>query len=333
MGTHGITIRSIPLGSGICPSRPVEGNQSERETSMAKTTEKRFKLMKWADYWRGPPLQFLQVDSRRIRECMRYYREAKLDGIYISPCHGYKLKDLSFLKDYPFITRVAVAYSSSIRVSDLCVLKTLRSINIANNQQPIDFSAFPELENVSVHWHPKMTLPERSTTWKRLEMTGYRPKSKDLSELPDLVNLERLQIVRAPLQSLAGLKRFRRIKWLGLFYLSKLERIADLDAPSLEVLEFDVCRKICDHAHVATLPRVRVLRLNDCGQVPSLTFLDRMHALEEFAFVDTNVLDGDMRPCFRLKYAGFLNKKHYSHTCEEVEAIIAARQRKGKPNK
>lgn len=300
---------------------------------MAKKLAGTFGVLDWGDPRAGETLRLLQVDSTRIRECMEYYQDAKLDGLYISHHHGYKRNDLTFLKDYPFVTRVVVAYSPRIRVSDLCNLEGLRLICIADNKQPIDFAAFPNLEDLSVAWHSKMTFPERNTTLKRLSLWNYKPRSKDLTELPEYVNLEELRIIRSPLRSLAGLRRFRRLKHLGLSYLSKLERIADLDTPSLEILEFDVCRKIRDHERVAAFPRLRVLRLNDCGEMPSLKFLDRMPRLEEFSFVDTNVLDGDLRPLFRLKYAGFLNKKHYSHTDEEVEATIAERQRAGRPTR
>lgn len=268
------------------------------------------------------------IDSSRIAECMAHYHKTKLDGIYLSPHHGFRLTDLAFLKDYPFITRVAVAYSPSIRVSDLSHLKTLRSLTIADNKQPIDFSAFPDLEDLSIDWHSKIAFPEGSKVLKRLRLRNYKPKSKDLTEVPNYRNLRKLEVVRAPLHSLAGLGRFKKLKELQLYYLSKLERIADLDAYSLEVLELDVCKKISDHAHVVNFPKLRFLRLSDCGPVPSLKFLDRMPKLEDFSFVNTNVLDGDMTPCFRLKWAGFLNKKHYSHTSEEVKAIIAERQKK-----
>jgi hypothetical protein len=73
---------------------------------------------------------------------------------------------------------------------------------------------------------------------------------------------------------------------------------------------------------VARMKTLRVLRLNECGEIPSLALLDELPALEEFRFVDTNIADGDLRPVLRLKRVGFLRKKHYSHTPEEVDAII-----------
>jgi len=52
-----------------------------------------------------------------------------------------------------------------------------------------------------------------------------------------------------------------------------------------------------------------------------------MPALESFAFVGTKVLDGDMTPAIRLKYAGFDDKRHYSHTIDEVRKAHRAMKR------
>jgi protein phosphatase 1 regulatory subunit 7 len=282
---------------------------------------------------KGEKYQSICIESDRISQCMQHYLKEKLGGIFISKAHGYKLKDLKFLKDYPFITRVHIAYAPSICVSDLYAIPKLRSINIADNKEPIDISAFSELEKLIVDWHPKITFPKVNKTLKYLSLSNYKPKSKDLTELPYFLNVEELQIIRAPLISLVGLGRFKKLKGLNLAYLSKLERIAGLDAYSIEELMLDVCRKISDHAHVTNFPKLWKLMLCACGTVPSLKFLNRMPTLRWFTFVDTNVLDGDMTPCFRLESVGTSNKKHYSHTSEEIKAIIEERQKKAKQKK
>jgi hypothetical protein len=264
---------------------------------------------------------------------MKHYQDAKIEGVFISKAHGYKLNDLRFLRDYPFISRVIVTYAPNICVSDLSFLPALRSITIGQNRESIDFSVFPKLEELSIDWHPKIKFPKINKTLKFLSLSNYKPKSKDLTELPDFVNIENLQIIRSPINSLTGLGRFKKLKALELAYFSKLNSIADLDAYSVEELMFEVCRKISDHEHVLNFPKLWKLRFSNCGKLSTLKFLDRMPKLRWLSFVDTDVLDGDMTPCFRLEYAGTLNKKHYSHTSDEIEAIIAERQKKGNTKK
>jgi hypothetical protein len=69
-----------------------------------------------------------------------------------------------------------------------------------------------------------------------------------------------------------------------------------------------------------------VLRFNHCGETPNVKPIESMAALEEFCFVNTNVADGDLRPLLRLRSVGFLPKKHYSHTPEEINRLIAERE-------
>ena len=276
------------------------------------------------------PYRILDIHSDQIAECMKLYAVEKVDGISISPHHGYRLKDLSFLKNYPFVKGLAVGYAHSIDVSAISELQRLKFIGLFGSKQPIDFSVFRELEEIRVEWHPKMVFPKRSTRMKRLYMSGYKPKSKDFHELPDYPNLQELEIIQSPVHSLAGLERFKKLKRLELSYLTKLESIADLKSASLQFLHLDTCKKISDHAHVKNLRNLRILRFGNCGSMPSLDFLKQMPKLEELTFVDTNVEDGDLSACLRLERVGFLNKKHYSHTDDEVDAIIAARQKKRK---
>jgi protein phosphatase 1 regulatory subunit 7 len=293
-----------------------------------KKDSQTFQVFEWPFPYRNEALKFIAIESKRIRQCMKHFRDAHLDGIYISKAHGYALNDLSFLKDYPDVRRLELRYASGISLSDLCAVPALHSITIGENTEPIDYSPFLELEDLNIDWHPRVTFPKVNKTLKSLFLSDYKPRSRDLTELPEFVNMERFHLIRAPLHSLAGLGRFKRLKFLKICRLSKLERIADLDAYSLEELQLQVCRKIADHEHVTNFPRLWRLMLSDCGSVPSLKFLDRMPKLRWFTFVDTNIIDGDMTPCFRLETVGTLNKKHYSHTCEEIKAIIAKRRKK-----
>jgi hypothetical protein len=46
-----------------------------------------------------------------------------------------------------------------------------------------------------------------------------------------------------------------------------------------------------------------------------------MASLKNFMFVGTDVTDGDMTPSIGLRYAGFSNKKHFSHTMEQIKTL------------
>lgn len=277
------------------------------------------------EYMGGPKLRYLVVRSQSLRKCMeRYYRE-HFDGLYISGAHGFTRRDLNFLKDYPDIQRLEIRHADSLQIGGLAYLKQLRHLWIEDNQQPLDLSWFPHLRSLVIDWDRNIAWPNRLETLEHLSISRYRPKSKDFTELPEFPSLKSLQVIQSPIHSLAGLERFGRLRYLNLAYCTKLERIGELSCESLRALELDVCRKISDHAHVATLPRLELLKMTHCGQMPSISFVKSMPRLKWFIFAYTHVLDGDMTPCLGLEVVSFDDKKHYSHTCEQIEAMIRER--------
>jgi hypothetical protein len=257
---------------------------------------------------------------------MEYYRASGLSRIAISPFKGFKLGDLEFLSDYPEIKGVLLPEAGEIDIGGLHNLSdSLEFLLLAHSRQPLDLDAFPRLQELRADWHSKLRLPSDCESLRILELSGFKPKSRDLSSLQEMTSLEQLSIVRSTLTSLKGLGCFQVLRDLGLAYLSKLESIADIReiaGSNLEVLSFEKCKKIADHSEVRHLVALRVLKFNDCGEMPSIDFLTQMPNLEEFRFVDTDIVDGDLKPLVDLKQVGFFARKHYTHTPEQIEAII-----------
>lgn len=281
----------------------------------------------------GGPIA-IWIESDRIEECMAYYKASDLSRIAVSPFMGYSLSDLEFLKDYPYVRGVELPTAGKIDVSGLRYLAGLEVLRIAESREALDLAQFEQLTRVGAEWHPKLRITEDCRRLRVLGLRKYKPTSKDLSELAELPALEDLSIVQSPLTSIRGVGRYRKLKRLELSYLTKLESIAgieELSGSRLEILECEKCKKIRDHAAVRAVPSLRVVRFNDCGEIPSIGFLDDMPNLEDFRFVNTNVVDGDLRPLLRLKSVGFFKKKHYSHTPEEVDEILAASAQPPKP--
>lgn len=88
---------------------------------------------------------------------------------------------------------------------------------------------------------------------------------------------------------------------------------------TLVSLDFDHCKSIKNHAYVTQFNQLRSLAYNYCGMIPSIKFISKIDSLRSFRFVDTDIVDGDITPCIGLRYAGFTNKKHFSHTMEEIQ--------------
>lgn len=267
----------------------------------------------------------LWVDSSRIQDYLDYYRSANVERLGINPMRGYALKDIEFLRRYPFVTDLVIVFPASgpFELSPIQALASLRSLTISG-PVPLALGQFSRLKIFRGNWHPGLDLS--GCNLEVLDLSGYRAKSHDLTELPEQPGLRELSIVQSAITSLHGLARFRSVEKLELAYLAKLELLSELERlPALTMLDCSKCRKLRNHASVQDLENLRILRFNDCGEIPTLAFLNRMEKLEEFRFVDTNVLDGELGPLLRLERVGFLRKKHYSHTPEQIDALIGQR--------
>lgn len=135
--------------------------------------------------------------------------------------------------------------------------------------------------------------------------------------LPASENLLYLQLNSANIIDFTGIEKYSQLKRLELHYCTKLSGDAGLQTlcNSLEFLHINQSKKFHFSDQILKLKKLRVLCLNACAPVESLDFLRHFPNLIDFRFVDTNVLDGDLRPIIEhptLRTFGFLDKRHYN---------------------
>jgi hypothetical protein len=283
-----------------------------------ETSGTQFQLM-------GPPAfpQSIFIESDRIEACMEYAQKKRLTGIAISPLGGFRLPDLSFLKNFPNIEKLTILHSEMIDISSISTLKQLRYLQIeGKSKQPINLKDFPLLQELSVQWWPKLYFGDLLPSLHTLRLRQYASRTSDLTGLPELPELEDLELVQSSKLTLSGIDRFPRLKRLSVAYFPQLMKLAPLTTfrdGDLEILEFAHCKKLTDHDQVRAIRSLKRLAFNSCGEIPSLRFLNDLPLLESFSFVDTNIADGDLTPCLRLKFVGFSDKRHYSHRNADIK--------------
>jgi hypothetical protein len=238
-------------------------------------------------------------------------------GIAIAPLAGFSSEDLSFLARFPWIEHLTILDSEMVDVSAVSVLRNLQYLQISGRtRQRIDLANFPQLRELRVQWWLGLRFGGALASLRVLSLSHYNPSSGDLTSLPEIPQLENLDLVQSRKLVLSGIGRFSRIKKLAVSYLTGLTDISplsDFESGSMEPLEIGDCPKITNHDEVKVIRSLKRLAFNRCGEIPSLGFLDELTALESFSFVGTNILDGDLTPCLRLRFVGFLDKRHYSH--------------------
>jgi protein phosphatase 1 regulatory subunit 7 len=264
----------------------------------------------------------LWVDSRRIDACVKYYFTHHIDVLAVNPERGYKAKDIEFLREYPDITRLEILSPRAFKY-DLAPISTLHGLRGLRLQEavPLRLAQFARLEEFDGEWHPKLDLA--GSKLKRLSLRGYKSSSGDIDELPEIGSLVDFGLSQSAVTAIRSISRFQRLRRVRLSHLAKLGALSGVERLlALEVLECHTCRKLSGYDKLSALKHLQRLLLNNCGDIPSLAFLNLMKNLDEFRFVGTNVVDGDLAPLLRLKRVGFLAKKQYSHTPEQLDAIL-----------
>jgi hypothetical protein len=289
-------------------------------------------------HFRRPPSHDRPVNSAVTFENGKYGRRAVLtstwsDGLVdyltsrgvveleLNQGKGWGGLDVSFLAELPDLECFEIFDFNIPDIRPIHSLHKLRRLGVTTYcKTPIGFSAFPELEVCVLEWRPKTESLFQCATLRDLFVNRY--KGKDTVPFGNLVHLESLQILNAPVDSLAGLRTLSRLQYLRLANLRKLRSLAGIEAlTNLEELTIHTCRAISSIDQVGSLSRLKKLNVNNCGDIESFRPLNRLRNLEMVVFYETtNVLDGDLSPLERqpnLTRVSFQNRKHYSHRRED----------------
>lgn len=262
------------------------------------------------------------VQSTDIQSALNVLESGMADGLGISPYNGFVGDDISFLMNVPNLGGVVLPFASNYDLNHIKNVPNLRFLTVAGNVQPFDYGFCQDLEELRVEWHSKVALPDPSSKLQTLYIRGYKPTSKDLTDLPAYVGVKELEINQGNLVSLEGVDRLQVLVDASFFNLRQLHSVSALSQTKISSLHIDTCKKINDIESLSECEALRVFRLIACGKLNTLHVLDNFKKLDEFRFVNTDIEDGDMSPLFRLKSVGFLQKRNYSHTPEEVDQMI-----------
>ena len=259
-------------------------------------------------YGENPP-KWLHIDSSRLDECLKYMYENNIRHIDIN-CLFYKEKDISFLDDLKDYLEGLSIDAHGYRYDVINKLHLLKILAVEDNKQDVvDFSNFPDLEECREFYFNKRLI----------------------NILPFIPSLEVLKLLYLTPTSFKGIERFTHLKNIMLYRAHKLESLDDLLslADVLEEFELNGKTKIFDYQALGKLRVIKRVFLNNVGDIKNLSFLETMPSLNHFAFMDSNVVDGDLSYCKKVNgWVAFTNKKHYSMTFEELHPEWVAEQRK-----
>ncbi len=142
--------------------------------------------------------------------------------------------------------------------------------------------------------------------------------------LPESDKLLYLELNWANIKNFDTIEKFKNLKRLELHYCVKLENDKGLKQlkDNLEFLHINLSKKFKFTDELLQLKKLKVLCLNACSSIDNLDFLKHFPNLIDFRFVDTNILDGNLKPILEhptIRTVGFLNKKHYNYKDDKIK--------------
>src|SRR6266498_3862480 len=182
-----------------------------------------------------------------------------------------------------------------------------------------------QLERIFWEVHDPTDVPDLSAL-AQLHQLNYLTLTHGLDQLTEV------NVGEAPLKSLAGMNELRGLRRLALVQvpLASLDGIEDLQAiEDIYIHMLGRLQSIAPLTGLSRLKRLKLLQLDNVGPVPSLAFLRGLDKLETFyPSQGTKIEDGDLAVLLELPALTrvlFTNRKHYTHTCGDIQHALIAR--------
>lgn len=260
----------------------------------------------------------LIVESSNLEKIITYILNGKIKSITINVFQGYELPDIYFLNKLSDVLEELYLPETKFDIQVLNSLHNLKKIGFADNKKDlIDLANFPNLQSLACEYSLRLKGLESCKNLIDLTLTGY--KSKNLYEIPELLNLKELSLYKTNITNLQGIEKFNNLKKIEIFSAAKLINISEIKTLSntLEIIEIDKCKNIEDYHSLGSVQSLKKIIISESGEIQTLEFIKMLPNLKFISFWGTNVKDGDLRYCKGIDYVGFNNKKHYSHKNED----------------
>ena len=229
----------------------------------------------------------LIIESYKLDACIKYVLEGNIKAITINYFNWYELSDINFLSSLSNVIEGLHLPETKFNNLVINTLHKLKYLGFADNKKDkIDLSNFPNLESLACDYSIRLKNLEAYKNLKYLTLTGYKSKSKDLSDLPLFENLLELSLFKPDITSLNGIERFSNLEKLEIYRGSKLETISSIRTLSNNLSEIQVIqsKRIKDMEIIGELQSLKKIILSESGEIKSLAFIKRLPLLEFISF-------------------------------------------------
>lgn len=278
-------------------------------------------------------IDYLEVDLHFMQEGMNYAEKNKYDSIRIVDLNTkdnisenidfYTLNHKAFIKRL-MIEDIKLDKKQALSMESIYTLKNLKMLSLKGNKIELDLSKLTQLEALYYKYGIKIKNVESLSNLKDLFILSFR--GLNLNLLKGLLNLKRLRLSGGDFVSLDGIGALNKLERLDITYNSKLADATQInELICLREFHIEKCKSLNDFSFLegnSTIEELFIDKLN------SLSFISSMKKLKSINFGDC--IDGDMTTLLKLKNLEqinfYPNKKHYTHTLDEIIDKTGARR-------
>lgn len=274
----------------------------------------------------GKDYAFIQADMEQISD-ITYIKNNRIDGIIVvSEDISRKIDNigkLSVLENIKALNLNSYFYED---LSDLSCFKRLEYLKMLGRVDgDIPFSSLPLLRCIYLNYNRKNC--KSIFQCKNLEyifIDNYTEVSSN--DFLTFDKARRIGLVKNKLIEFDAIKSMPQLEHIGIGYNSKMESISWLrENSSLISVAFQNCKKIKDWEVLGSLTKIERLMIENCGELPSLAFLQHLSNLKEIRIIgSTSVRDGKVRDIMKLpqlKSFFIPMRKEYDITLQDITAF------------
>ena len=276
-------------------------------------------------------IQALEVDPDFIAEGIAHAMTQGCDAIRI---YDLNYRDSGTPVDLdlsPFAgngTIRSVLISDSVKAGNVSLdglydMTALRALSWEDKKIRPDLARLPGLEELHGHWSKGLAGFDHLKKLKHLFLRSLN--EKDCRFAQGLASLEVLRLTGGSVESLHGIEGLAHLQLVRLGHCASLKDATALaKLTSLVELSSEKCKYLRDFSFLAGAPRLEKLFVSELDSLAFVPTLKHLTFLKFWDLADGNVAPALDAPALE-KVDLYPDRKHYTHTKAEVNAVLGAR--------
>lgn len=265
----------------------------------------------------------LMFESTEFEQGIDFALANGCDGLQIRNTFGARMDFRLFEKVANQVVFLSITGISPIHITNFEYIYSFQKLETLYSDKvdlPIDFTKFGALQNLSIFYNKNFRNLDKLKHMKNVVIRKY--PGQDLWLFSNWQSIKVLHIYQSKIESLQGIAELRDIDSLVLAYNRKLKDISSINQlNNVAELLFEKNSSLYNYSELANNQSIHKLFISELDNVE---FVKSMKSLTSFSF--WNCKDGNLFPLLEnpiLKKVCFTpNKKHYSHTMEQINRLI-----------